>query len=163
MSQEFPRYRLTAPFFGPDLQLYDEGFEIEFDGVPNEQMQPLNDAARAKYEAFIRGMPNGATEPLEKIVEKAMMKRNDSLGSEEIKTILESIKGMITPQHPENEPVIAPTMPSERPLMANDPRARAAMAKSQKTKISQKATAEDYAKQKLAATKRSIANKIAST
>lgn len=44
---EVPRYRLLQSFFAPDDVLYPEGAEIALvDCPPNENMEPLNDAAR---------------------------------------------------------------------------------------------------------------------
>lgn len=50
MDDEQPRYRIlnTPGFFAEDDTLYVQGMEIVYLGTPNEHMQPLNDAARAK-------------------------------------------------------------------------------------------------------------------
>src|SRR6185312_13156834 len=57
-----PRYRLITPFYADD-QLWPEEAEIEFDGVPNEGMQPINDAARERMEAWLRSLPPRAKPP----------------------------------------------------------------------------------------------------
>lgn len=50
-----PMYRVlaTAGFFGPDDTLYEEGAEIRYDGVPNEELEPLNEPARVKLTAYL--------------------------------------------------------------------------------------------------------------
>lgn len=50
LDDEQPRYRiLNSPgFFAEDDTLYTPGTEIVYLGTPNEHMQPLNDAARAR-------------------------------------------------------------------------------------------------------------------
>lgn len=55
---ELPRYRiLNYPgFFGPDDTLYPPDTEILFDGVPNEEMLPLNDAAKQRMIAYVKGL-----------------------------------------------------------------------------------------------------------
>lgn len=58
-------YRILAPngFFGPDDHLYIVDAsgnypEIYFDGIPNEDMEPLNDLARARYVAEMERLDN---------------------------------------------------------------------------------------------------------
>lgn len=58
-------YRIlsTSGFFGPDDHLYivDAGGnypEIYFDGIPNEDMEPLNNLARARYVAEMERLDN---------------------------------------------------------------------------------------------------------
>lgn len=50
-----PAYRILSPngFFGPDDHLYLEGEEIYFEGEPNEEMEPLNEAAQEKITALL--------------------------------------------------------------------------------------------------------------
>lgn len=49
-----PAYRILAVegFFGPDDHLYREGDCIVFDGIPNEDMEPLNEPAKEKLRAY---------------------------------------------------------------------------------------------------------------
>ena len=60
VSTDRPAYRIlaTAGFFGPDDTLYEEGQEIFFDGQPNEEMEPLNEAARVKLKAYLEMLDN---------------------------------------------------------------------------------------------------------
>lgn len=58
-------YRILSPngFFGPDDHLYmvdsDGNYpEIYFDGIPNEDMEPLNDLGRARYVAEMERLDN---------------------------------------------------------------------------------------------------------
>lgn len=53
-----PAYRILAihGFFGPDDHLYNEGEEIYFDGQPNEEMEPLNQAAHVKMINYIENL-----------------------------------------------------------------------------------------------------------
>lgn len=58
-------YRILSPngFFGPDDHLYmvdaDGNYpEIYFDGIPNEDMEPLNNLARARYVAEMERLDN---------------------------------------------------------------------------------------------------------
>jgi hypothetical protein len=46
-----PRYKLLQPFYCDDAY-YEEDTEIEFDGIPNIGMLPLNALARAKFAEF---------------------------------------------------------------------------------------------------------------
>jgi hypothetical protein len=49
-----PAYRILAVegFFGPDCHLYREGECIIFDGIPNEEMEPLNELARDRLRQY---------------------------------------------------------------------------------------------------------------
>lgn len=49
-----PAYRVLAVegFYGPDDHLYREGDCIIFDGIPNEEMEPLNEIARKKLQMY---------------------------------------------------------------------------------------------------------------
>lgn len=60
--QEKPIYRIlsVAGFFGPDSHLYKEGEEIYFEGEPNEDMEPLNQPARERMEAFFNKLEEAA-------------------------------------------------------------------------------------------------------
>jgi hypothetical protein len=72
---ELPRYRLIKPLFADDTY-FDEESIIDYDGVPNEFMQPLNDAARAQMRAFIDSLTEidddtGFTPGLEAQIDKS--------------------------------------------------------------------------------------------
>lgn len=56
--EELPKYRiLNYPgFFAENDTLYPADTEIIYDGVPNEQMLPLNDAAKKKMDAYLDGL-----------------------------------------------------------------------------------------------------------
>jgi hypothetical protein len=55
MTNETPKWRVlaTAGFFGPDDTLYEEGAEIWYDGEPNEELEPLNQAAHDKLISYL--------------------------------------------------------------------------------------------------------------
>lgn len=55
ISNERAAYRILDPngFFSDDDTLYKEGSEIYFDGIPNEQMEPLNQVARDRLVAHL--------------------------------------------------------------------------------------------------------------
>lgn len=57
-ANEVPQYRiLNYPgFYGPDDTLYGPDTVIGFTGVPNEHMEPLNDAAKEKMTAYLNGL-----------------------------------------------------------------------------------------------------------
>ncbi len=61
-----PTYRLLSPFFGPNDHLYEEGDVIVFGGCPNEDMEPLNEPARAKLRAYVEALDAGAKALAEK-------------------------------------------------------------------------------------------------
>lgn len=69
-----PRYRLIQPFYADDMFIA-EGEVIEFAGIPNEAMEPLNESARVKMTEFLKALPGGRTPPLEQTVAKAMAER----------------------------------------------------------------------------------------
>lgn len=48
-----PRYKLLKEFFAPDDTLYPEGTRLDFDGIPNEWMEPLNEPARKNMQAYL--------------------------------------------------------------------------------------------------------------
>ena len=54
-SNDVPVWRVlaTAGFFGPDHTLYEEGSEVEYEGEPNEELEPLNQAAHDKLIAYL--------------------------------------------------------------------------------------------------------------
>ena len=63
-----PAYRILNPtgFFGPDDHLYSEGDCIVFEGIPNEEMEPLNALARERLEAYSEALDDGARKVAEK-------------------------------------------------------------------------------------------------
>lgn len=56
ISETTPTYRqLNAKgFFCPEGYLIEEGEAFEFDGTPNEDMEPLNDPARKKLMSYLK-------------------------------------------------------------------------------------------------------------
>lgn len=56
---ETPQYRLVKPFYADDTY-FPEGTIIEFDGTPNEQMEPLNASAMERSRAYIEKLNEGA-------------------------------------------------------------------------------------------------------
>ena len=61
-----PAYRILTAFWGPDDHLYQEGDCIFFDGEPNEDMEPLNELARDRLNAFFDKLDNHARKLAEK-------------------------------------------------------------------------------------------------
>lgn len=68
-----PRYRLLKPFYCDDTYIQ-EGVEIEFIGTPNEFMEPLNEPAREKLNAFLE-KNGGFTPRIEDITYARMLER----------------------------------------------------------------------------------------
>lgn len=59
MSEEIlPQYRLLEVFYADDV-LWPVDAIINFDGVPNDQMEPLNPPARAKMQVYLEGLEEG--------------------------------------------------------------------------------------------------------
>lgn len=58
IDNERPAYRILAyhGFFGPDDHLRLEGEEIYYDGEPNEEMEPLNEPARKRLQAYLENL-----------------------------------------------------------------------------------------------------------
>lgn len=54
-NTDIPIWRVlaTAGFFGPDHTLYEEGSEVEYEGEPNEELEPLNQAAHDKLITYL--------------------------------------------------------------------------------------------------------------
>lgn len=74
ISNERAAYRVLDPngFFGPDDTLYlvdedGEPAEIYFDGMPNEQLEPLNELARQRMNAYLEDLDNKAKFAAEKL------------------------------------------------------------------------------------------------
>lgn len=61
-AEETPMYRIlsTAGFFGPDDHLYGEGERIYWTGEPNEDMEPLNEAADIQMQKFFDKLEEAA-------------------------------------------------------------------------------------------------------
>lgn len=59
-----PAYRVLSEkgFFGPDCHLYEEGDCLVLDGEPNEEMEPLNELARAEMQKLFNKLDNLARE-----------------------------------------------------------------------------------------------------
>jgi hypothetical protein len=64
-----PAYEIlsTSGFHGPDQHLYQEGDYIVFDGIPNEEMRPLNELARKKLEEYSAYLDAHAKKAAEKL------------------------------------------------------------------------------------------------
>lgn len=75
-----PAYRILSPngFYGPDDHLYVDGDEIYYDGEPNEEMEPLNDAANKRMASFIDKLDAAARDAAEK-AGKAFVERPRNL------------------------------------------------------------------------------------
>ena len=68
-----PLYRLIKPFYIDDNYIA-EGVEIEFTGIPNEQMEPLNAEAEARMTEFLKAN-GGFTPRIEDIVYQRVSER----------------------------------------------------------------------------------------
>lgn len=71
---EKPMYRLLKPFYGPNDCYYDpeEGQAIiNYTGTPNEHMEPINDAAKARTTAWLESLPGKGVLPIEDMVSAA--------------------------------------------------------------------------------------------
>lgn len=56
ISETIPTYRQLNPkgFFCPEGYLIEEGEAFEFDGTPNEDMEPLNEPAKKRLIAYLK-------------------------------------------------------------------------------------------------------------
>lgn len=59
-QREMPLYRLLAPCYLEDDTLHGEGEEIIYLGIPNEEMEPLNDPAREASTAYLEHLDDAA-------------------------------------------------------------------------------------------------------
>lgn len=57
----------VSGFYGPDDHLHLEGDEIVYDGIPNEELEPLNDVAKERMIKLIETLDAGAREAAEKL------------------------------------------------------------------------------------------------
>lgn len=80
MDEDFPRYKLLQPFYADDV-LWAEGEVIEFGGIPNEAMEPLNKPAKVKMREFLASLPGGGTPALADAIQAAMEDRPRHEGS----------------------------------------------------------------------------------
>lgn len=64
ISNTVPTYRQLDPkgFWSPDDQLITEGEAFEFDGIPNAQMEALNEPARERLVEYYKKLEDGARE-----------------------------------------------------------------------------------------------------
>jgi hypothetical protein len=69
---EIPRYRMIEPFYADDI-LWPVGAELDYDGWPNEYMEPLNEPARAKMRIILQGI---SKKPLAEHIEAAHRQLN---------------------------------------------------------------------------------------
>lgn len=65
-TQAAYRVLSSVGFFSDDDHLYQEGDEIYFDGVPNEELEPLNELAKQRLEAYLTVLDQKAREVAEK-------------------------------------------------------------------------------------------------
>lgn len=74
-GQELPRYMLIKPLYADDT-FFDEESIIDYDGIPNEYMQPLNEPAIEAMKAYVEKLMDGLpTPPLADTVERAYQTR----------------------------------------------------------------------------------------
>ena len=68
ISETVPTYRQLNPkgFFCPAGYLIDENEAFEFDGTPNEDMEPLNEPARQKLLAYLKHLDQEAMKVAQK-------------------------------------------------------------------------------------------------
>lgn len=68
ISDTVPTYRQLNPrgFFCEGDFLIEEGAAFEFDGEPNEHMEPLNEPARQRLVSYLKRLDAGAREVAEK-------------------------------------------------------------------------------------------------
>lgn len=59
-TREMPAYRLLSPCYLEDDTLHVEGEEIIYLGIPNEEMAPLNEAAREASTAYLEHLDDAA-------------------------------------------------------------------------------------------------------
>lgn len=88
-------YRILAPngFFGPDDHLYIVGPdgtypEIYFDGIPNEEMEPLNDLARARLANYLNDLDDKGRLAAEKAGKSYASRPRDLDGAIQIATLV---------------------------------------------------------------------------
>lgn len=62
ISESIPTYRQLDPngFFCPDGYLLAEGEAFEYDGTPNENMEPLNEPARKNLVGYLKVLDDAA-------------------------------------------------------------------------------------------------------
>lgn len=68
ISETIPTYRQLDPngFFCADGYLLSEGEAFEFDGTPNEHMEPLNEPARKKLSTYLKMLETAEREYAQK-------------------------------------------------------------------------------------------------
>jgi len=57
----------VSGFFGPNDHLFHEGDEIVYDGIPNEELEPLNEIAEQRMKAFLEMLEVEAKRTAEKL------------------------------------------------------------------------------------------------
>jgi hypothetical protein len=73
---EVPRYILEQPLYADDV-LWEIGTEIEFSGIPNEWMTPLNDSAKIKIADYLESIGN--TMGMDEFIDRAYAEAKDPL------------------------------------------------------------------------------------
>ena len=70
MRQDIPEdraaYRILTNFYGPNDHMYQEGDIVLFDGEPNDDMEPMNSAAKKVMDAFFKKQEDCARKMAEK-------------------------------------------------------------------------------------------------
>lgn len=91
-----PAYRVLDPngFFGPDDTLYQfdeygEPVTIYFDGEPNEQLEPVNEPARVKLNAYLERLDEAAKTAAEKLGRPFVGRPRNIDGAIELATALQ--------------------------------------------------------------------------
>lgn len=115
------RYELEKPFFADDTYI-DEGEVIEYGGMPNEAMKPLNDEARHNLKIFFK-INGGKTPPVGDMMEKAMRERPRELsvmreGQERIVPLTGTVAAEGLPRPPTAEPTIRHLPKTDRERVA---------------------------------------------
>ena len=67
IPQDEPVYRLKGDYFGPDDVIYPEGSILAIADEPNQEMEPLNDLARAAMRAYLKKLDGYGRAAAEKV------------------------------------------------------------------------------------------------
>lgn len=112
------RYQLEKPLFADDIYI-DEGETIEYGGMPNEAMKPLNDEARHNLAIFYK-QNGGRTPPVGDMMEKAMRERPREgavtrIGAEPIVPLTGTVAAEGLPRPASKEPTVKHLPKTEEP------------------------------------------------
>lgn len=116
---ERPAYRIldVAGFFGPDDTLYEYLSEIEYDGVPALEMEPLNESARIRYIELLERQDTEARKVAEKLGRPFIGRPRSSDGGYEIATAIQKMDMNLMGNQNKNVDTIAPLNRDEAPTM----------------------------------------------